>query len=96
MLIEVALCALLLALHGEQESIRGWLREIIDRSVFAYRLHMFYPCTISVYDKLLEHPRQDDAYRLEGDRREYPVSIYFDSCNHDGGPGSLWHGQGLQ
>jgi len=61
--IDVALGVLLLIMNGDQESIKGWLTQIMDRAVFAYRFHKPYPCNISAYHKLLEHPQPDDNYR---------------------------------
>jgi len=61
--IDVALGVLLLITNGDQDSIKGWLKKIIDRAVFAYKFHKQYPCNISEYHKLLEHPQRDDTYR---------------------------------
>ncbi len=61
--VDVALGALLLIMNGDEESIEGWLTEIIDRARFAYKFHKPYPCNISAYHELLEHPQRDDTYR---------------------------------
>lgn len=61
--IDIALGVLLLIMNGDQESIEGWLMQIVDRGVFAYRLHKPYPCNITAYHELLEHPERDDTYR---------------------------------
>lgn len=61
--IDVALGVLLLILDGDQESIKGWLSQIIDRAVFAYRFHKPYPCNVRAYHELLEHPQRDETYR---------------------------------
>lgn len=61
--IDVALGVLLLIMSGDQESIKGWLTQIVDRADFAYRFHKPYPCNIRVYHELLEHPKPDENYR---------------------------------
>lgn len=61
--IDVALGILLLIMHGDNTSITGWLTQIVNRAVFAYKCHKPYPCNIKAYHELLEHPQQDDAYR---------------------------------
>lgn len=61
--IDVALGVLVLIMNDDRESIEGWLTQIIDRAVFAYRFHKPYPCNIRAYHELLEHPQPDEAYR---------------------------------
>lgn len=61
--IDVALGVLLLIMHDDKESIEGWLTQITDRAIFAYRSHKPYPCNIGAYHELLEHPKPDEAYR---------------------------------
>ncbi len=63
--IDVALALLLLGLDGRNaDDIRVWLREMVNRADFALRSHSAYPCTLTSYIELLEHPmRQDDDYR---------------------------------
>jgi len=61
--IDVALGVLLLVMNGDQDSIEGWLANIIDRAIFAYRFQYPYPCNISAYHELLEHPQHDDTYQ---------------------------------
>ncbi|WP_144820424.1 hypothetical protein [Marinobacter piscensis] len=61
--IDVALTVLLLMMEGDQKSILGWLEQMVGRAKFAYRFHKLYPCNISTYHELLEHPRRDGDYR---------------------------------
>lgn len=61
--IDVALGVLLLIMNGDNASIAGWLTQIVNRAVFAYKCHKPYPCNIKAYHELLEHPQRNDAYR---------------------------------
>lgn len=63
--IDVALALLLLGLGGGNAGdIRSWLHEMVNRAGFALRSHGVYPCTLTSYVELLEHPKQqDDDYR---------------------------------
>ena len=63
--IDVALALLLLGLdRANANDIRAWLREMVARAGFAFCSHNRYPCTLTSYVELLEHPkRQDDDYR---------------------------------
>jgi len=61
--IDVTLGILLLILNGDHESIEGWLTEIANRAIFAYKFLKPYPCNINAYHELLEHPQRDDNYR---------------------------------
>lgn len=65
--IDLGVALLLLAFDGaERGYLRDWLRKIFDRAEFALRSHSHYPCTLSTYSELLEHPRtRDDEYRRE-------------------------------
>lgn len=61
--IDLALGVMVLIMNDDKVSIGGWLTQIIDRAIFAYRLHKPYPCNIRAYHELLEHPQDDEAYR---------------------------------
>ncbi|WP_018993286.1 hypothetical protein [Thioalkalivibrio sp. ALgr1] len=61
--IDVALGVLVLIMNDDKESIGGWLSQIIDRAVFAYRFNKPYPCNIRAYHELLEHPQPGETYR---------------------------------
>jgi hypothetical protein len=65
--IDVAIVLLLLA-HNESnvDYMKSWLREILQRAIFALQSHGHYPSTLRAYGELLLHPkRQDDEYRKE-------------------------------
>ncbi|MEX0732155.1 MAG: hypothetical protein WED00_03840 [Aquisalimonadaceae bacterium] len=61
--IDVALGVLVFIMDDDKENIEGWLTQIIDRAIFAYRFHRPYPCNIRAYHELLEHPQSDETYR---------------------------------
>jgi len=61
--IDVALCVLVLLMNGDKESIKTWLTQVMNRAVFAYKFSKSYPCNISAYHELLEHPQLDEIYR---------------------------------
>jgi len=65
--IDLGIAFLFLASDGaDKDHLRAWLREIFGRAEFALRSHGNYPCTLSAYSDLLEHPkRRDDEYRRE-------------------------------
>ena len=61
--IDIALVTSLLLSTDHDATARFWLSSIVDRAVFAYRLHKPYPCVLSSYQELLDHPQRNDAYR---------------------------------
>ena len=62
--IEINIVCLFLARIGCYEAVRVWVRQISNATVFAYRTHGSYPCIHTEYRKLIDHPRQEDSYRL--------------------------------
>jgi hypothetical protein len=49
---------------NNQQDIKDWLSEVLERARFAYTTHGQYPCTLSSYAELLTHPKRgDNEYR---------------------------------
>jgi hypothetical protein len=64
-----------LAIRGDGCTfIRSWLTEILSRAKFSYEANGKYPCVLSSYNELLEHPKsRDNEYR----RNATSASILF-------------------
>ena len=61
--IDINIACLLLHRTGNLDFIRKWVREIVSRTISAFRHHRFYPCIHNEYHKLIYHPRRNDRYR---------------------------------
>ncbi|MFV0664765.1 hypothetical protein [Denitromonas sp.] len=65
--IDVLMAVWLLAIAGNNGAfIKSWLAEILERARFSLRTNGKYPCILSSYTDLLEHPKSsDDKYRKD-------------------------------
>jgi hypothetical protein len=65
--IDISIAVLLLLIDSNNHNeVSRWLSEIVDRASFAHKIHGQYPCNLSSYPELLEHPQQnDDSYRQD-------------------------------
>lgn len=65
--IDISLTLLFLSLKDSNEGyMNNWLKEMMERAIFAYKCHGPYPCILDSYRDLLEHPKRgDDEYRKE-------------------------------
>lgn len=63
--IDISIAVWLLATDSNnQNDIRNWLSEILERAMFAYSTHGQYPCVLNSYSELLTHPKRgDNEYR---------------------------------
>jgi hypothetical protein len=63
--IDISIAVWLLAIDSNnQNDIRNWLSEILERALFAYSTHGQYPCVLNSYAELLTHPKRgDNEYR---------------------------------
>lgn len=57
--IDISMAALLLFItDNNHNDIREWLSELVERATFAHKTNGQYPCILSGYTELLEHPQQ--------------------------------------
>ncbi|MBW2605312.1 MAG: hypothetical protein JRE28_13540 [Deltaproteobacteria bacterium] len=65
--IDIFIATLLLFIDSNNHNdIRKWLSELVERATFANKTNGQYPCNLSSYSELLEHPQQDcDNYHQE-------------------------------
>ncbi|MEY8216512.1 MAG: hypothetical protein RPR97_18765, partial [Colwellia sp.] len=79
--IDISIALYFLSLeHSNVESMETWVSELLHRVRFSFNTHGNYPCTLSSYHELLEHPAsQDDDYREEITSGSilYPVIALF-------------------
>ncbi len=63
--IDISIAMLLLILNNDSHSfIREWLSELVVRTDFSHQIYGQYPCNLSNYSELLEHPqRNNEGYR---------------------------------
>jgi hypothetical protein len=63
--IDISIAVWLLATDSNNQNyIRNWLSEILERAQFAYSTHGQYPCIFNSYAELLTHPKRgDNEYR---------------------------------
>lgn len=63
--IDISIAVWLLAIDSNNQNyIRKWLSEILERAQFAYSTHGQYPCILNSYAELLTHPKSgDNEYR---------------------------------
>jgi hypothetical protein len=63
--VDLTLAFMFLAAQGgSSDALRDWVREIVNRTRYAFRTHKAYPCVHRDYRDLAEHPRdQTDEYR---------------------------------
>jgi len=58
--IDISIAVLLLFIDSNNHNdIKKWLSELVKRADFAYKIHGQYPCNLSSYTELLEHPQQN-------------------------------------
>lgn len=64
--IDITLAMFLLLLDGSSNDVASaWMREIVNRALFAFRFGGKYPCNINNYLDLLDHPITDETYLKE-------------------------------
>lgn len=65
--IDISIAVLLLIFNDSNDNeLKSWLSEIINRAAFAFQINGQYPTNINKYTELLGHPRQgDDNYFQE-------------------------------
>ena len=63
--IDINIACLFLNGVGSNSVIREWIRKTAEATMFAFRSHGLYPCVHNEYRDLIDHPRQDDDYRVE-------------------------------
>ncbi len=64
--IDISIAVFLLMIEGQNENdIREWLNELIQRAIFCHRTNGKYPCNIESYTDLLNHPQRDENYLKE-------------------------------
>ena len=63
--VDISIAVFLLMLdENNNQDIRNWLSEIIDRAIFSHQTNGQYPCNLWTYGDLLEHPEaKDDDYK---------------------------------
>ena len=63
--IDISIALLALAIDGgNRDFILSWLREMLARARFAYKVHSRYPSILDSYTQLLAHPKsRDEEYR---------------------------------
>jgi hypothetical protein len=58
--IDISIALLLLFIDSNNHSdIKKWLSELVERATFAHKIQGQYPCNLSSYTELLEHPQQN-------------------------------------
>lgn len=90
--IDISLAILLLfASRRTWGAVENWLYEMVARTQMAYQLHYQYPCVLSRYSDLIEHPaKNDEEYRERVTQASilYPTVAFvasvagFDSVYH--------------
>ena len=63
--IDINIACLFLNGVGSDSVIREWIGKTAEATMFAFRSHGLYPCVHNEYRDLIDHPRQDDDYRVE-------------------------------
>ena len=63
--IDINIACLFLGRLALTNVIQHWIGQITGTTVFAFRAHGQYPCIFDDYRDLVDHPRHDDAYRVE-------------------------------
>ena len=63
--IDVNIACLFLKRVGSDSVIREWIGKTAEATMFAFRSNGLYPCVHNEYRDLIDHPRQDDDYRVE-------------------------------
>lgn len=68
--IDILIAVSLLAIDGSNRGfITSWLSEMVGRARFSYEANGKYPCVLSAYSDLLEHPKStDNDYRKNATR----------------------------
>jgi len=84
---DVALAMSVLALsEATREYSTQWLKEVVARARYALRVGGPYPCVLSEYSELLEHPRNEPGYRERATAASvlYPMIAFFAAVLQDG------------
>ncbi|MCY4300283.1 MAG: hypothetical protein OXC68_00905 [Aestuariivita sp.] len=55
--IEIGLTCIFFALRNRMDSIRNWTNQCLDASCFALHANAAYPCILTEYHELAEHPK---------------------------------------
>lgn len=63
--IDINIACLFLNGVGSNSVIRDWIGKTAEATMFAFRTHGLYPCVHNEYRDLIDHPKQDDDYRVE-------------------------------
>ncbi len=63
--IDINIACLFLKGVGSDPVIREWIGKTAEATMFAFRSHGLYPCVYNEYRDLIDHPRQDDDYRVK-------------------------------
>ena len=63
--IDINIACLLLHSIGSDHVIREWIGKTARATMFAFEFHSQYPCIHNAYRDLVDHPRNDDNYRVE-------------------------------
>ncbi|MCY4458992.1 MAG: hypothetical protein OXC26_01110 [Albidovulum sp.] len=56
--VEVNLVCLFLALRHRYDAIQDWTGDVLEACIFALKVNKAYPCTLTEYHELAEHPQQ--------------------------------------
>ncbi|MXZ49692.1 MAG: hypothetical protein F4073_05080 [Rhodobacteraceae bacterium] len=56
--IEIGLACILLALRNKMDAIRDWTNLVLSASLFALQTNGAYPCVLTEYHELAEHPKR--------------------------------------
>ena len=64
--IEINLACCFMYSQGDREFVKSWISELINATIFAFRANQNYPCILTDYRNLLDHPaNSSQAYREE-------------------------------
>jgi len=71
--------------ENNDEFIMSWLGRIVESSRFAFLTNGKYPCNLSKYEDLLDHPREGEEYREEVNAGSvlYPMIAFWSSLIGD-------------
>jgi len=59
--IDISMAVLLLFINtNNHDNIREWISELVKRTTIAHKVNFQYPCNLSSYTELLEHPQQNN------------------------------------
>lgn len=63
--IDINIACLFLSRVGLNSVIHEWIGKTAVATMFAFRTHDLYPCVYNEYRDLIDHPKQDDDYRVQ-------------------------------